>query len=143
LILILVGLSGFVSSCVVPRRVGGYPVTGTVVDRCTRAPVKGITVFLRYSGVSFYSGSVAVDGEAVLTNELGKFYIPPKSLTMMGGIGGFSGEMKKWPEVMFYNASIGRGAIPKFLDRDRASISPQDYQDMILEIGEPCGSKYR
>jgi hypothetical protein len=51
---------------------------------------EGATVFLRYSGVSFYSGPVEVDGEAVLTNELGKFYIPPKSQTLMGGIGGFS-----------------------------------------------------
>jgi hypothetical protein len=143
LMLILVGLSGLLSSCISPKRVGGYPVTGTVVDRCTRAPVKGATVFLRYSGVSFFSGPVEVDGEPVLTNELGQFYIPPKSRTLIGGSGGFAGEIRKWPTVTFYKAGLGRGSVSKYLQRDKASISPQDYQAMTLEIGEPCGSKYR
>lgn len=140
---ILVCLSGFLSSCVLPRRVGGYPVTGAVVDRCTRAPVEGATVFLQYEGVSFYSGSVEVEGEAVLTNELGKFYIPQKSQTLMSGIGGLSGEIGKWPTVGFFKAGHGRGMVRRFLQRDKASIGPGDYQDMILEIGEPCGSKYK
>lgn len=143
LTLVLVGLSGFLSSCVLPRRVGGYPVTGTVVDRCTRVPVEGATVFLSYEGVSFYSGSVEVDGEAVLTNELGTFYIPQRSHTLMSGIGGFSGEIRKWPTVGFYKAGHGRGMVRKFLQRDKASIGPEDYQGMILEIGEPCGSRYK
>jgi hypothetical protein len=104
--------------------------------------VEGATVFLRYSGVSFYSGPVEVDGEPVLTNELGKFYIPPKSQTLMGGTGGLSGEIRKWPDVMFYKTGLGRGSISKFLQRGKASIGPQDYQAMILELGQPCGSKY-
>jgi hypothetical protein len=141
--LILVGLSGLLSSCISPKRVGWYPVTGTVVDRCTRAPVNGATVFLRYSGVSFFSGEVQVDGEPVLTNELGQFYIPPKSQTLIGGSGGFAGEIQEWPIVTFYKAGLGRGSISKYRQRGKASISPQDYQAMTLEIGEPCGSKYR
>jgi hypothetical protein len=143
LMLILVGLAGSLSSCISPKRVGWYPVTGTVVDRCTRAPVQGATVFLRYSGVSFFSGPVQIDGEPVLTNEVGQFYIPPKSMTLIGGSGGLAGEIRKWPAVTFYKAGLGRGSMSKYLQRDKASISPRHYQAMTLEIGEPCGSKYR
>jgi hypothetical protein len=141
--MILVGHLVFLSSCIFPRRVGGYPVTGTVVDRCTRAPVEGATALLSYSGVSFYTGSVEVNGEPVLTNELGKFYIPPKRLTMMSGTGGISGEIRKWPEVVVYKEGLGRGSTSMFLRRDKASITPQDYQALTFELGEPCDSKYR
>jgi hypothetical protein len=141
LMLILVCLSGFLSSCIALKRVGQYPVTGTVVDWCTGAPVEGATVFLRYSGVSVFSGPIEVNGEPVLTNELGQFYIAPKSMTLIGGSGGLAGEIRKWPTVISYKAGLGRGQIDKYFQRGKALISPQDYQAMILEIrnyGENC-----
>ena len=135
LTLILVTLSGFLSGCIiVPKRVGDYPVTGTVVDSCTGAPVEGATVFLRYGGVSAYSGAVEVDGEPVLTDVLGKFYIPPKRLTLMGGIGGLSGEIRKWPTVIAFTADLGRGQMSPYLQRDKKSTSPQTYQDVVLKM---------
>lgn len=143
LVLIFLGISCLLSGCVLPKRIGGYPVSGTVVDRCTRVPVDGVTVFLRYSGVSFYSGSVAVEGEPVFTNELGQFNIPPRRLTVMAGIGGFSGEIREWPMVVFSKLDVGRGVFSAYYGRDKDSISSRLYQAMTLEIGEPCDSPYR
>ena len=147
LILILVTLSGLLSSCIiVPKRVGGYPVTGTVVDSCTGAPVEGATVFLRYHGVSAYSGAVEVDGEPVLADVHGKFYIPPKRLTLMGGIGGLSGKIRRWPTVISFTADLGRGQMSPYIQRDKESTGPQTYQDVVVKIRKngvdcPIGSQ--
>jgi hypothetical protein len=141
LMLILVSLSTFLSSCIVlPRRVGGYPVTGTVVDWCTGGPVEGAVVFLRYGGVSAHSGPVEVDGEPVLTDELGKFYIPPKSQVLMSGIGGFSGEIRRWPTVISYKDGLGRSQFSSYFQRNKKSISPQNYLNVVLEIRKYGGS---
>ena len=146
LTLILVALSGCVSSCVIPTRVGGYAVTGTVVDRCTGAPVQGATVYLEYSAVNFF-GPRQIDGEPVRTDDLGKFYIPPKSVTMMGGSGGLAGHTNKWPTVIFfkdgYSPRPGNYSPARVtaISRARKAPIPQDYQAMILKLlkqGENC-----
>jgi hypothetical protein len=146
LMLILVCLSGLVSGCIIPTRVGGYAVTGTVVDRCTGAPVEGVAVFLQYSAVNFF-GPRQVESEPVRTNELGKFYVPPKSVTMMGGSGGLAGHTNKWPTVIFFKDGYSprpgnyspRSMVA--ISRARKAPTPQDYQAMILKLfkhGENC-----
>jgi hypothetical protein len=146
LMLILVCLSGLVSGCILPTRVGGYAVTGSVVDRCTGAPVRGATVFLRYTAVNFF-GPRQVDSEPVRSDVLGKFYFPPKGVTMMGGSGGLAGETNKWPTVIFYKDGYsprpGNYSPRRMVAISRASKAPipQDYQAMVLELfkyGENC-----
>lgn len=144
--LIFASLLGLVAGCIIPTRVGGYAVTGTVVDRCTGAPVEGVTVSLRYTAVNAF-GLRQVDGEPVLTNELGKFYVPPRTVTMMGGSGGLAGGTQRWPTVNFYKAGyksgigVNPGWIAKHTERGVPPITPQDYQGFIWEMlknGESC-----
>ena len=148
--LILVCLSGLVSACIIPTRVGGFPVTGTVVDRCTGAPVEGVGVFLRYSSVNAYEGDTSQDTEPVFTNQLGEFYMPPKRLTLMAGSGGLAGEASKWPTLTYYKRGYKSvfGYSPQMIANMRyeAPVDPRKYQTLVLEIQQngqncPVGSR--
>lgn len=148
LMLVAIALSGLVSGCIVPRKVGGYPVTGTVVDRCSGAPVEGVTVFLRYSAMNFF-GPRQMDGEPVLTNQLGQFYIPTRTVTMMGGPGGIGGSTDKWPDIIIFKDGYGPrpGGLMRASVRGKAPLA-QDYQALILTLlkhGDNCpaGSQIR
>jgi hypothetical protein len=140
-LLILAALSGLVSGCMAPMRAGDYPVTGTIVDRCTGAPLEGLTVSLRYSGVSNFRGPIEMTGDPVLTNASGQFYVPPKAITLMTGHGGLAGSTDPWPTVMFYKPGYGSGRISPYREAGKPPISSQDYRAMmgtLLKSGQNC-----
>jgi hypothetical protein len=146
LTLVVIALSGLVSGCIVPRKVGGYPVTGTVVDRCTGAPLDGVTVYLRYEAMNMF-GPRQLDGEPVLTNQLGQFYIPARTVTMMGGPGGLGGSTDKWPDIIIFKDGYGPrpGGLMRASVRGKAPLA-QDYRDLILTLlkhGENCPASPR
>lgn len=47
-------LAVFLSSCVLTKSVGGFDVSGKVVNEITNEPIEGAKVFLNYSAISFW-----------------------------------------------------------------------------------------
>ncbi|MDM3870999.1 hypothetical protein QSV34_06480 [Porticoccus sp. W117] len=121
-------LSLFLVGCVITKSAGGYDISGVVVESATNNPIEGVTVYLKYSAVSFW-GSHSKEVGYTLTNKSGEFYISAEKVRLWGGTGGgLDGAVHEWPTVWVEKDGYLSSGI------DFIAPSLDKYQNMQIRI---------
>ena len=89
------------AACVMPVRVGGYSISGVVLDESTELPIKGARVYGYFSRSSFYGPPEDVVIGYAFTDESGRFELQADAKTLLGGTGGWSGRISRVPSFDF------------------------------------------
>lgn len=125
LIFFLVLLSG----CVSTRTVGGFEISGEVVDYDSGQPIEGVRVRAHFSAVGPF-GNNSRSLASTTTDNKGKFSVIIPETRLWGGTGGLAGYIDEWPSIKYSKEGYCISGISLF------EPSHKKYQGMKLRLQE-------
>ena len=131
--LITTGLAAFVcTSCVSPKTVGGFEISGVVVDQETGTPIPNVRVRATFSAVNHWYGDALAGDTTTDENVLFKFYAAKR--TMVGGIGGLSGHISAWPDLTFEKAGYCAQGMQSADWSPNTRPPPDEHEGLRIEL---------